>query len=475
MNKFEELTGEEINKAKKLWIKTVQEDLVKSSIFGNLKQQLDLFQDDDDLWRCGSRLKNADMEFNQKYPFLIDRKHRFSDLLIQASHEKVMHNGVNETLCNIRQEYWIPKPRTKIKSILRNCVKCRKAQGKPYSYPVEPQLPKERVSANHSFETAGIDYLGPVYVKDVFSKDSKMHKAWIGLTTCATTRAIYLDLVSDCSGSSCVNLLKRLTAVHGTPKVMISDNGTNFICEEVQSYMANKGTLWKFNIQKAPWYGGFFERLVQSVKRCLRKVLTNARLTFEEMLTVIKQVECIINNRPLTYLYTEENVEPLTPNKLIYGRNINDSVMDNEVDLDMKNIDERFRHLQNILNHFWRRWSNEYLVSLRKVSRKSKSGIETPSIGDVVMIHDDNLRRQSWRIGKINKLLESRDGKVRACELITTGSGGKIATLRRPINRLYPFEHGRSESVTDNGEPILKFVDDRNIVTFLAVVAGNVK
>ena len=166
-------------------------------------------------------------------------------------------------------------------------------------------------------------------------------------------------------------MLKRLTAVHGTPKVMISDNGTNFICEEVQTYMANKGTLWKFNVQKAHWFGGF-ERLVQSVKRCLRKVLTNARLTFEEMLTVVKQVESIINNRPLTYLYTEENVEPpLTPNKLIYGRSIDDTILNNDVECDVGNLDERFQHLQKLLNHFWKRLSNEYLVPLRRSERLS--------------------------------------------------------------------------------------------------------
>ena len=286
-----------------------------------------------------------------------------------------MHNGINETLCNIRQQYWIPKPRTIIKKLIRQCVTCRKAEGKPYPYPKELQLPKERVAANYAFETAGIDYLGPVYVKDVFAEDNVLHKAWIGLTTCATTRAIYLDLVSDCSSQKCINLLKRLTAVHGTPKVIISDNGTKFIAADLQAFVANKGTTWKFNIEKAPWYGGFFERLVQSVKRCLRKVLTNARLTFEEMLTVVKQVQNIINNRPLTYVYTEKNVEPLTPNKLLYGRNIEDSVTDNGFgsDGDDGNLDERFKRLQILLNHFWKRWSNEYLVSLRRSIRGGKN------------------------------------------------------------------------------------------------------
>ncbi|MEO0686033.1 MAG: hypothetical protein AAFY76_13585, partial [Cyanobacteria bacterium J06649_11] len=88
---------------------------------------------------------------------------------------------------------WLVNPRTIIKNIIRQFFTCKKAQGKAYTYP-KAQLTKERVAASYGFETAGIDYLGPVYVKDVFAEDNFLHKAWIGLTTCATTRAIYLDL-----------------------------------------------------------------------------------------------------------------------------------------------------------------------------------------------------------------------------------------------------------------------------------------
>ena len=155
----------------------------------------------------------------------------------------------------------------------------------------------------------------------------------------------------------------------------------------------------------------------------------------------------------------------------MYGRSIDDTVMDNEVDSDISDLDERFKHLQKLLNHFWKRWSNEYLVSLRRSHLGKGTGRQHPQIGDVVVVHDDNLRRQSWRIGKIVKLLTSKDGQIRACELLSS-SNGKTAMLRRPINKLYPFEHGRSEEITETNKQAIKFVDDRNIVTFLAVAAG---
>ena len=140
--------------------------------------------------------------------------------------------------------------------------------------------------------------------------------------------------------------------------------------------------------------------------------------------------------------------------------------MDNEVDSDVSNLDERFKHLQKLLNHFWKRWSNEYLVSLRRSHLGKGTGRQHPQVGDVVVVHDDNLRRQLWRIGKIVKLLTSKDGKKKL------NGNGKTAKLRRPMNRLYLFEHGRSEEITETSKPAIKFVDNRNIVTFLTVAAG---
>jgi hypothetical protein len=65
-------------------------------------------------------------------------------------------------------------------------------------------------------------------------------------------------------------------------------------------------------VEKSPWWGGFYERMVRSVKRCLKKVLRNARLTYEELLTLLIRVEGVLNSRPLTYVYPDQD-EPLIP------------------------------------------------------------------------------------------------------------------------------------------------------------------
>jgi hypothetical protein len=118
----------------------------------------------------------------------------------------------------------------------------------------------------------------------------------------------------------------------------------------------------------------FFERLVKSVKRCLKKVVRNARLTYEELLTVLIEVEGVLYSRPLTYVY-DDDLEPLTPSQLVIGRrlltNPNNGTT-NEQFHDRKVITKREKHLQKILNHFWNRWRREYVTELREYHSPTK-------------------------------------------------------------------------------------------------------
>ena len=90
----------------------------------------------------------------------------------------------------------------------------------------------------------------------------------------------------------------------------------------LKQFLLKNGVKWKFNLPKSPWWGGFFERLVRSTKRCLKKVSGSSKLTDEELLTVLVEVECVLNSRPLTYVYNEEAEEPLTPSHLLLGHRL---------------------------------------------------------------------------------------------------------------------------------------------------------
>ena len=128
--------------------------------------------------------------------------------------------------------------------------------------------------------------------------------------------------------------LRRFVSRRGIPLLIVSDNAQNFKTsknilkeifdsEKVRSYLLQKKIDWDFIQAKPPWWGGFYECLIQVVKRVLRKLLKNAWLSYEELLTVLTENECTINSRPLTHMMSDEfDGVPLTPSHLLHGRRI---------------------------------------------------------------------------------------------------------------------------------------------------------
>ena len=143
-------------------------------------------------------------------------------------------------------------------------------------------------------------------------------------------------------------------------------------------------------MELAPWWGGAFERMVQSTKRCLRKIIGRAKLTQDKLLTAVVEIEAVINSRPLSYISATVCEEPLTPSYLIVGRrllNLPDHLGyvcdpdDNNFEIDTSQLTKRMRYLASILNHFWRRWRLEYLNELRESHHyQAKKASRTPHV-----------------------------------------------------------------------------------------------
>ena len=320
------ISAEELEHSRIMWIKESQKIIKVSKKFKDLKHSLNLYEDDLGLLRCRGRLGNAPVPYETKYPILLTKDSYLCELLIWDAHKSVGHNGIRETLNELRTKYWIPKIRQSIRKIIHNCNICRRYEGQAYKYPDPPDLPESRLKSGFSFENVGIDYAGPVFVTNVYSHNNEVFKAWIALITCQTSRAVYLDLATNYSGLSCINVLRRFFSRRGTPKLIISDNGSTFISSDVQAFAATHNITWKFNLEASPWMGGFFERMVKSIKRCLKKVLGNSKISYEQMLTLLVEVEKIVNNRPLTYTDNDITEEPVTPNHLLFGRRLDQSV-----------------------------------------------------------------------------------------------------------------------------------------------------
>lgn len=139
----------------------------------------------------------------------------------------------------------------------------------------------------------GIDYAGPLWVRG-----EEEAKTWIVLYTCCSSRAVHLDLVPDMTTEAFLRSLQRFYSRRGIPELILSDNAGTYKAAdkiiqdlmkspEIQQWMEGKLIVWKFNIEKAPWQGGFFERMIKSIKRCLRKSLGKKSVSYEELLTLL--------------------------------------------------------------------------------------------------------------------------------------------------------------------------------------------
>ena len=276
------------------------------------------------------------------------------------------------------------KGRALVKRVVHHCVLCRKLKAPPYRLPPPPPLPKFRVQEKPGFTFVGVDFAGPVCVKS----HEEAEKVWIALYTCCVVRAIHLDVVVDLSTHSSIRSLKRFTARRGLPALLVSDNGKTFkgaarVIKKIVThpivtrYLVGLNIEWKFNIERAAWWGGVFERMIGLTKRCLRKLVGRTTLTYEELLTAVAEVEMVLNSRPLSYVSSDDIEEPLTPSHLLVGRRIlglpedpcYEVSSDPDFDVTPKTLDKRMQHLSQILNHFWRRWRSEYLLNLRESHR----------------------------------------------------------------------------------------------------------
>ena len=185
-----------------------------------------------------------------------------------------------------------------------------------------------------------------------------------------------------------------------------------------------------------------FERLIRSTKRCLKKAIGRRRLTYEELETVLIDVEAVLNSRPLTYLYANDTDTPITPSHLFCGRRLLDQHEDTGKDdvsipkMNRKKVVATATKEGEAVAHFWKRWHREYLIDLRETHKlsKTKKG-PTVSVGDVVLVEEANTKRNEWKLGRVEKTIKGKDGVIRGAEVKTRS--GRIA---RPVQKLYPLE-----------------------------------
>ena len=266
------------------------------------------------------------------------------------------------------------------------------------------------------------------------------------LFTCSITRVVHLELLPNQTASEFIKAFKKLIARRESPNIVYSDNAKTYVAAAkwiqnikrdvlFQDFLIKEEIQWKFNISRAQWWGGQFERMVGLVKQSLYKATGYANLNLNELEEILLDIEVNLNNRPLTYLEDDVAFPVLTPNSLIFGQPTTLPEEDCAEDDGYTEMKKRSRYIKKCKESIWKRWNAEYLRALReRHNMKHKVKKMKISIGVVVLIKNADRNRRKWKIGTVDKLCYGRD-VIRAVQL----RSGK-SFIQRPIQHLYPLE-----------------------------------
>ena len=337
--------------------------------------------------------------------------------------------------------------RAVVRRVANACQQCHVNKAKP-KIPEEGPLPVSRLSPHEPpFTHTGVDYFGPLEV----TIGRRREKRWVALFTCLTIRAVHLEVATDLSADAFIRCLQRFMCRRRVPKFMYSDNGTNFkgAARELQDRvrdieramhreLAKEGTplivnmKWNFNMPSyTPHMGGCWERLVRSVKVTLKSILKERAPREDTLHTALVAAEHIVNSRPLTYISLDQREEAcLTPNNFLL---ITPSGVRNPIELADESIDlkKQWHQVQEIAEHFKKRWVREYLPTLTRRTKWFEK-VKPIEEGDIVIICDGQHRGNDWQRGRVTEIIQGAGNQVRAAFVRT--SDGK--TKKYPAVRL---------------------------------------
>ena len=122
-----------------------------------MENQFGLFWDKNGIIKCKGRISKANIPDETKHPILLDTKNALTELIVKEAHNRVFHNGVKETLTELRSRFWIIRGRQFVRKLIHRCVIFRRHEGKPYSLPASPALPQFRTILAFDFKLRAFD------------------------------------------------------------------------------------------------------------------------------------------------------------------------------------------------------------------------------------------------------------------------------------------------------------------------------
>ena len=390
---------------------------------------LPLILDEDELVRVKRRLDRSALSYDQKFPILLPNCPIVKSM-IKTRHSQMFHAGITRLVLEINTVLFIPKLNRTVRSIVHSCLVCNRFRGTPF-VPPTISLPSDRAQSSRPFSVIGVD---------LFELKSKNINKRVMIFACSVIRAIHLEIVGSKNVESVINAIRRFAAMYGWPEKIYSDNEKSFkkasnLLKQIsgRTYVGgpliNIGSVtWQFNPPMSPWYGGFYERCIGTVKNAIKPFeFQGKKCSMDDLRTILSEVENFVNNRPL--LAVEGNIA-LTPNHFIFGRG---GVWPGNRDssptpADLKAMYDR---ISRRVNGLWKKWTVYYLTSLRRYWQEQS---RTPRIGELVLIKKNNVPRGEWPMATIEGFTEDRGKHV--VDLRT--AEGKV--IQRAVQGIVPLE-----------------------------------
>ena len=294
------LTTSEIENQKEFLIKKEQHRYGKCEKFEVSQQQFNLKLSEEGLYKCYSRIQG-------QYPIFVPRELKLAEKLIEEAQIQTIHGGLTLTMTKVRSKYSVPTLRQSVKRVLRICCGCKKLHVKRYPVPQKGLLQVDYTNSDLPFKIRGTDYTGSFLCK---SKWKMERKVYIPLFNCSLSGANHLEGLPNQTTQEFIHVLKQLIVRSERPKVIYSDKAKTFgpaskwiekinKDELMQEYLIKEKIEWKFNLARAPKWGGQFEQMVGLVKQCLYKTTRGANLSQKKFEEIVLDMQVTLNNRPL--------------------------------------------------------------------------------------------------------------------------------------------------------------------------------
>ena len=394
---------------------------------------------------------------------VIRTQDRLAHLLCKNGHiQEGIHLSSLATASNTRTgdlAVWIPNLRRKVKSLVSQCVVCRRIRAEPREAQMAPH-PTAGMMAFPAYSHLQIDYAGPFWAKPAKHKNTRASqpvKIWALLIVDTITKNTNILAVEDYSSTAFGTAFHVHVSRHGIPATITSDPMSGFIgsageddteespltgCKAMVS-KRYPSIQWKFIQPGAQFKQGLIERRVGTLKRLMKSVYQKAPcMTIMQWMSLFATIANIINSTPLFCQPTTEGAFTIiTPNHLCLGRSgAKDPPLGYLPGHDSTPLDQ-LEAVQATTHAFWKAYS-DFLCSSAHFTYKKWYGTGPDQIpprpGDIILICYKNPIKDGFKIAKIEEVsADNRTLDVIVAPISKVGTQGWKAPqkMQVPIQR----------------------------------------